>query len=127
MPTVLVVDDDEDIRHSLKMLLTDEGYSVLTASDGIAALQILRQSQQPLLILLDVMMPRLDGPGVLQAVHSDPAMSSRHRFIVMTAGERTLPLAFVRLMKEDSVFFITKPFDLNALLTILERMTKGNQ
>ncbi|WP_018755050.1 response regulator transcription factor [Paenibacillus terrigena] len=60
MPTVLVVDDDPDIRDVIHVYLRNEGYQVIEAADGVAALDILR-SERIHLMILDVMMPRMDG------------------------------------------------------------------
>ncbi|MFD0619498.1 response regulator transcription factor [Paenibacillus sp. GCM10027629] len=60
MPTVLVVDDDPDIRDVIHVYLRNEGYQVIEAADGVAALDILR-SERVHLMILDVMMPRMDG------------------------------------------------------------------
>ena len=58
---VLIVDDDADLRDTLTDVLEDEGYRVHTAGDGIEALEYLRASDRPCVILLDWMMPRCDG------------------------------------------------------------------
>jgi CheY-like chemotaxis protein len=69
---ILIVDDDSDIRDILAMVLAAEGHEVGTAVDGVAALDQLRAGARPSLILLDMMMPRLDGEGFLRAMRSDP-------------------------------------------------------
>ena len=60
-PTILVVDDDEDVAHGLADLLEDEGFNVVIAADGRAALDHLRRGLRPCTILLDLMMPRMNG------------------------------------------------------------------
>ena len=57
----MVVDDDEDIREMAKLLLEGEGHRVATAADGLEAWQQLEAGEPPSLILLDLMMPRMDG------------------------------------------------------------------
>lgn len=69
---ILIIDDDKDIRDVLELILASEGHDVETAMDGIAGLDQLRASRRPGLILLDMMMPRLDGEGFLRALRSDP-------------------------------------------------------
>ena len=69
---ILIVDDDHDIRDILGMVLAAEGYEVGTAVDGAAALDQLRAGARPSMILLDMMMPRLDGEGFLKAMRSNP-------------------------------------------------------
>lgn len=96
---VLVVDDDADIRASLVILLTDEGYIVHEAPDGQPALDLLRQSRQHMVVLLDLQMPNVDGVAVLEAIASHEALATRHAIIVMTArggrggGAQASPLA----------------------------------
>jgi DNA-binding response OmpR family regulator len=65
--SVLVVDDEADIRHFLTLMLESEGYRVVTAEDGGEALAILDQGR-PDVVLLDLMMPRVDGWSVLRAL-----------------------------------------------------------
>ncbi len=71
---VLVVDDDEDIRQSIMEILVDEGYDVRAASNGLETMAMLK-TLRPGLILLDWMMPGLDGAGVLQALKADPELA----------------------------------------------------
>jgi CheY-like chemotaxis protein len=68
--TVLVVDDDADIRDLMKIILESEGYRVDVASDGIDALEQLQAGTRPALILLDLMMPRMDGEQFLKEMRS---------------------------------------------------------
>ena len=72
MPTVMLVDDTDVARETLARLLRREGYATLTASDGVEALRVLEEQPAPDLILLDVMMPRLDGLALLERLHEHP-------------------------------------------------------
>src|SRR5260370_34813709 len=74
---VLVVDDDVAIRHALRLLLEDEGLAVAEAADGRAALAILRAASDPYVVLLDQMMPPLDGFGVLGAIPENAGLPRR--------------------------------------------------
>ena len=118
-PTALVVDDDAAIRETLHQLLEDEGYLVEQAPDGVAALDALRTSKRRMVVLLDVMMPRLDGLGVLQAVTSDEALANRHRFVVMTASSSALTDSLVQLMRQVKAPALIKPFSIEQLLDLL--------
>ena len=69
--TILIVEDDADIAELMQLLLERDGYSVRVASDGLDALQQLRSGLEPDLILLDLMMPRMDGEQFLTRVHAD--------------------------------------------------------
>src|SRR5689334_9779114 len=66
--TVLVADDDPDLRETLRDILEAEQYGVLEAQNGIEALDLLRATSPPLVVLLDLHMPQLDGAGVLGVV-----------------------------------------------------------
>jgi len=85
MNTVLVVDDEEDIREVIKIYLTSEGLNVITASDGIAALEELKNNNKVDLILLDIMMPKLDGISTCIKIRK----------------ERKLPIIMISAKDED--------------------------
>src|SRR5262245_64068037 len=68
MARVLVVDDDEDIRETLRLVLEDAGYDVLLAADGRSALDVLRKGAEGLVVLLDLQMPNVSGVEVLQEI-----------------------------------------------------------
>jgi len=72
---VLVVDDDYDIREALSDVLASEGYSVVTAADGGEALERLRGGVRPAVMLLDLMMPRVSGVEVIDALRKDESLS----------------------------------------------------
>jgi CheY-like chemotaxis protein len=71
---VMVVDDDFDIREAMSDVLASEGYSVLTAADGSEALQTLRRGIRPAVMLLDLMMPRVSGVEVIDALRKDETL-----------------------------------------------------
>lgn len=120
---VLVVDDDHAIRETLRFVLEDAGYEVLEAADGMQALEILRDAPDAMVVLLDLMMPRLDGAGVLGAVAGDRKLSRRHAYVMTTATHQTLSLAFVNLLANLSVPVLHKPFDVEDLLAMVEDAT----
>lgn len=110
MARVLIVDDDPAILNMLDELLQDELYETLLATDGNEAV-IIARSEQPDLILMDLMLPILDGAEAIRQLKKDPSTESIH-IIAMSAG------ANLRMhadhLPADSV--IGKPFDLNTLL-----------
>lgn len=118
-PQVLVVDDDASIRETLRDLLEDTGYTVTEARDGLQALDCLRKAAAPMIVLLDLMMPRMDGAALLGAVAGDSGRLRRHAYIMMTAGHQTLSLAFAHLLSDLTVQVIYKPFDIDRLLDIV--------
>jgi CheY-like chemotaxis protein len=73
--SVLVVDDEEPIRNAVRYTLQEAGYTVLEAPDGCVGLDLLRASDAPLVILLDLMMPGMSGIELLRAVAADPTMN----------------------------------------------------
>jgi CheY-like chemotaxis protein len=119
--SILVVDDDTAIRETLRDVLGDFGYTVIESQDGLHALEYLRIAPNPLIVLLDLMMPRLDGSALLGAVAGDPRRLQRHRYILMTAGQQTLSLAFANLLTNLSVQVVKKPFDVEHLLHVIDR------
>jgi CheY-like chemotaxis protein len=86
---VLVVDDDKDIRESITEILEDEGYPVALASNGCEALKRLRagsDSSRPCVILLDLMMPIMDGGQFITEQMSDPSLSGIPVVVVTADG-----------------------------------------
>jgi DNA-binding response OmpR family regulator len=105
-PTVLVVDDDDDLRAIVEHRLRREGWTVLTAADGQAGLDLAR-SEHPQVCVLDVMMPRLSGHDVLRALRADDDMRDI-KVILLTARSREADLnTGFALGAED---YLTKPF-----------------
>ena len=117
---ILVADDDQMIRETLRFVFEDANYSVLEAGDGLVALARLRASREPLVVVLDLMMPRLDGVGVLQAVANDPALCERHTFVLITANMVSFPPEFSQLLASLSVSVVRKPFDIDVVLDTVE-------
>lgn len=116
--TVLVVDDDPFIVSFIESALEDEGYLVLTTGSE-SALRIARD-HHPDVILLDIMMPGLDGVEVSRLLRSEPITASIP-IIVMSAQDR--------LRKASSTSFandkLPKPFDLDQLFSIVARWTRS--
>ena len=110
--TVLIADDEPNIVISLEFLLKREGYQVLVARDGEEALQAIR-AHRPDLVLLDVMMPRLSGHEVCQAVRADPALQAT-RILMLTAKGRATDVAKGQALGADA--YMTKPFSTRELV-----------
>jgi len=119
---VLVVDDDRAIRETLRLALEDEGYTVLEAADGVIALELLRAHVLPMVVLLDLRMPRLDGIEVLRRVASSTELSRRNAYALVTANQHMLDTAAAGLLAHLSVPIVAKPFDLDELLEMVEHM-----
>ena len=114
--TVLVADDDAGLRSFLAEMLEDEGYLVFQASDGRAALERVREHPTGLVVLLDLIMPRVTGLEVLWTVDADPDLCARHAFLLMSSLADTLPPEVVQLLERRQIPLFTKPFDPAALL-----------
>ena len=124
MARVLIVDDDVAIRETIRFVLEDAGHHVVEAGDGLSALNQLRTTIQPTVVLLDFMMPKLDGAGVLGAVAGDRVLSSRHVYALITATHQTFNLAFVNLLTSLAVPVVHKPFDIDVLLELVRHMAE---
>ena len=116
MVSVLVVDDDKDTRDVLRIAFEDAGYAVAEAADGVQALEAVRASAAPLVVVLDLDLPRLDGIGVIQAVAHDASLAARHSFVLLTALAHHRYQAAEAVCATLGVPFMLKPFDVDALL-----------
>jgi two-component system response regulator AtoC len=120
MAAVLVVDDDASIRHMLRVVLEFSGHTVREACDGLVALDQVCASDEPLVILLDQMMPLVSGEGLLAQLAQDRAVAARHACVLMTAQAEFLSPQCRCLLAELAVPVITKPFDLDDLIALVE-------
>ncbi|MFL5308395.1 MAG: response regulator [Polyangia bacterium] len=111
---ILVVDDDVEIRESLSDLLSDEGHRVRAAANGKEALELLRQIPAPCMILLDLMMPVMNGWQFVTEAAGDPALSAIPVWIITAAGDGHPPPPGVSGV-------LRKPFRLRELLDVVER------
>jgi DNA-binding response OmpR family regulator len=103
MYKILICDDQKDIVNALKIYLSPEGYTLLTAYNGLQAVELVRE-QEPHLILLDVMMPRLDGISALKQIRK----FSNIPIILLTAKSETGDM--VEGLNAGADDYITKPF-----------------
>jgi UDP-3-O-acyl N-acetylglucosamine deacetylase len=118
--TILVVDDEENIRHTLRGVLADEGYQVLEAPDGRRALELLTHVE-PRLAIVDVWMPEMDGIELVERMRSQaPGVP-----IIVISGHGTIETA-VRVIRLGAFDFLEKPFPLDALLGVVGRALGAN-
>ena len=115
---ILICDDDPAILRVLQVNLEVEGYEALLAHHGEEALRV-AQAEHPDLIILDIMMPRMDGYQTCEAIKADP-------------GTQDIPVVFLSAKAQDSdiekgktydvVDYLTKPFDPDQLIEVVERV-----
>jgi CheY-like chemotaxis protein len=117
--TVLIVEDDEDIRSMVAVILDSEGYQVAVANDGHEALRFLRTARNVGLVLTDIMMPILDGWMLLHAMRSDAALAGIP-VVVMTGSLTPSPIP-------TAVQILKKPFRMDALLETVRSQYQGTR
>jgi DNA-binding response OmpR family regulator len=117
---VLVVDDEPNIVISLEFLLKRAGLEVLTARDGEDGLAQIR-AQHPDLVILDVMMPKLDGFAVLDAVRADPDVQSTP-VLMLTARGRDADQK--KGLEKGANAYLAKPFSTHELVTKVQDMLR---
>jgi DNA-binding response OmpR family regulator len=120
---ILVVDDEEDIRRFLGTVLKEKGYEVLLAAEGEEALALAGR-ERPHLVLLDIMMPAMDGWEVLRRLKADAHTA---RIPVAVVSARTEVRA--RALSEGAgvADFVEKPFSLHDLLRRIEGLLRGTE
>ena len=104
MPTVLIVDDEPDLVMLLRLALEAAGYSTVEASDGQEALDVIKVSH-PDVVLLDIMMPRMDGWATLEHLGE----TGEHPHVIMVTA-KTASRERDRAMAMGAEDFVTKPF-----------------
>lgn len=112
---VLVVDDDDDLREALRVALGDAGHDCLLASNGSEALVLLRNGAKPAVILLDLMMPIVNGWQFRAEQLSDPSIAAIPVIVATAAG-----LGAGDTIEADAV--IRKPFPVETLLDLISRI-----
>jgi CRP-like cAMP-binding protein/ActR/RegA family two-component response regulator len=123
MKTILVIDDNKDIRENTAEILELAGYKALTAENGKIGVDVALK-EQPAVIVCDIMMPELDGYGVLHLVRKNPN-TQNIPFIFLTA--KTERGDFRKGMEMGADDYITKPFDDIELLNAIETRLKKSE
>lgn len=118
--TILVVDDEEDIRELVQLNLAREGYSVLTCETGEQALETAR-SKLPNLVVLDLMLPGIDGLEVCRELKNDPKTRNIPVVILTAKGEESDIVAGLELGGDD---YVTKPFSGKVLVARIRRILR---
>lgn len=112
--TILLVEDDDDIRSTLKEVLELEGYSVATAAHGQEAFERLEEIERPCIILLDLMMPVMNGWEFLEKQKVHKKFSSIPVLVVSAAGEKARSASAAQ-------GFVKKPIEVDGLLELIKK------
>lgn len=120
---ILVVEDEEDIRQLLIFHLEREGYATLEAADGKTGLELAR-SREPALILLDVMLPLIDGFTVCKELERDPRTSAIPVIMLTARGEEVDRILGLELGADD---YVVKPFNTRELLLRIRAILRRQQ
>jgi UDP-3-O-[3-hydroxymyristoyl] N-acetylglucosamine deacetylase len=119
MHKVLIIDDEKDILDSLSSILSDEGFSVYTATDGKEGLTIFDR-EEPGIVLLDVWMPEMDGLEVLKQIRS----KNSEAVVIVISGHGTISTA-VEAVKVGAYDFLEKPLSIDKVLEVISRGLSG--
>jgi DNA-binding response OmpR family regulator len=127
---ILVIDDDPDILDALAMILESKGYQVVTARDGVEGLATV-ETEKPELIILDLLMPKMDGFGVYKKLQEPKYAKHKHiPILILTsvreeASRRRYELETGKELRVDD--YIEKPFSPDSLLSRVEKLIKKKQ
>jgi DNA-binding response OmpR family regulator len=113
---ILIVEDDPDTRASLYQALTHEGYSVITADNGQQALDLLERGIRPRVILVDLMLPRVDGTDLLSVLRDDPELRFTPTIVITAMSKEQVKVI------ADAVFH--KPLDFKPLLAAVHNLAQ---
>ncbi|MGZ3724115.1 MAG: response regulator [Bdellovibrionales bacterium] len=111
---ILIIDDDESIRETLKFALESVGYQVFDAGNGREAIDLLARIPRPQLILLDMMMPVMDGREFATLMANEPKLMNIPIVLLTAAVDRAKTI-------EHAAGILKKPLDLNSLLETVQR------
>lgn len=118
MSTVLIVDDSPTVRVTLRGWLTAAGYTTREAANGLQALDALRASEEPLIVLLDYQMPEMDGLGVLERAQAEGLVPPRFAYVTISSMAANFPQALNALLRQLDIQILPKPFDRDTLLEV---------
>lgn len=121
MPTVLIVEDQKSQREMIAALLQNSGLSVILAADGVEALEKFK-IKRPDLVILDIVMPRMNGYEVCRQLKNDP--NTKDIPVVMCSTKRE---EFDRVwgLKNGADVYIVKPFQPKDLITVVKQLLRG--
>jgi CheY-like chemotaxis protein len=115
-PWILVVDDDEEIRETLDVVLAQYGLQSFSVSSGMAALELLHEGPPPQVVLIDLRMPAMSGGELVEQIRREPGLEATP--VVVMSGDSEAPLIAERLGADGC---LRKPFELAALVDTMRR------
>ena len=124
MAWVLIADDDASIRESLESVLHTAGYAIVEVADGEDALDVLRATPNHAVVLLDLLMPRMNGQTVLEQLEHDPTLARRHGWIVMSADYRALQRIPQEQCDDLGLTILKKPFEMDDMLAAVAQQAE---
>lgn len=116
---ILCIEDDREITDLIRLILVRKGYEVLGAGGGVEGLEMLRR-EPPDIVLLDLMMPDMDGWEVYQRMRADPALEHIPVIVVTARGQNIDKILGLHIAKVDD--YVVKPFSPDQLLRSVERV-----
>lgn len=118
---VLIVDDNPTLSTTLQMVLELKGFSIVTAADGITGLNMIIE-EQPDIVILDVMLPGMDGYRVCEKAKNDPR--TKDIPIIMLTGKDTGD-DFDKALEKKADWYIVKPYNIEHLMSVFDRLLKN--
>jgi DNA-binding response OmpR family regulator len=120
---ILCIEDDQEMIDLIRLILSRKGYQIIGAVGGIEGLETMRK-EKPDLVLLDLMMPDMDGWDVYQQMKADPALQSIPVIVVTAKAQNIDRVLGLHIAKVDD--YITKPFSPQELLAAVEKTLEKN-
>lgn len=116
LPTVCVIEDDEAIRDTLRMLLEEAEYPVVEAADGLAGYRLLKETDQRFIAVVDHKMPKMDGCDLLERMEQDETLRVRHTYIMLSASPKHAEEDCGETLEELAAPLVSKPFSIDEVL-----------
>jgi DNA-binding response OmpR family regulator len=123
MPKILIVDDNPQLVEALRIRLEANNYTVITAFNGVEALDKVYK-QKPNLVLLDAWLPKMNGWEVCRKIKDDNSISAIKIIFLTARTELSNKLIGIKMLKADA--YITKPFDTENLIATIKEVLNKN-